>query len=196
MMLATCALNSPNETDRKARARSTGLEPQRGARWDGLSPYLPLPLRCLRLPRRRRLRGFASRPGSAPADTPAPTTSSTLSFSRCGDASAAARCRSAHLCGAAPVADEQRCFSIEGWTRESPAPMPGFFFWYGKHIRPQLLNLCAHRIVWMVVTKITSSMLRAGRSAVDVDFSLLVTTRIARQLTDMPRRARPPWPRS
>src|SRR5215831_5574783 len=68
------ALNSPNETDRKTRARSTGPRASGGARWDGLSPRLPLPLRCLRLPRRRRLRGFASLAGSALGDTPAPTT--------------------------------------------------------------------------------------------------------------------------
>ena len=42
------ALNSPNETDRKTRARNTGQgpEPQGGTGWDGLSLRLSLPLRC------------------------------------------------------------------------------------------------------------------------------------------------------
>ena len=93
------ALNSPNETDREDGCP----EHSGGTGWDGLSSRLSLLLHYRPLPRQTPLRGYAVRSDSAPADMPAPTTLSTPNFSRCGNASAAARCRSAHLCGAVPV---------------------------------------------------------------------------------------------
>jgi hypothetical protein len=84
------ALNSPNETDREDGCP----EHSGGTGWDGLSPRLSLLLHYRPLPRQTPLRGYAARPDSAPADMPRPMTSSTPSFSRCGNASATARCRS------------------------------------------------------------------------------------------------------
>src|SRR5262245_48349738 len=103
-----------------------------GTGWDGLSPRLSLPLHCCRLPRQTPVRGYAVPSDSARADTPAPTTSSTPSFSRCGNASAAARCRSARLCGAAPVGDRRRApahtkgdIGDKSWTIAEAASLIG-----------------------------------------------------------------------
>src|SRR5262249_39994553 len=82
-----------------------GLASLRRTRWDGFSRRLSLPLLCSCWRPRRPRRGLALRPGSARAGSLAPTTSSTPSSSRCGNASATARLLCASSYGAVPEAD-------------------------------------------------------------------------------------------